>query len=75
MAEVALDHFHENNGIDCLDDFAIRVLDADGREFPRMDGYENDSLSAHGEYGGFVDGIDVPDAVLAAIDTGGQPAP
>ncbi|CAH1689290.1 conserved hypothetical protein [Hyphomicrobiales bacterium] len=72
-AEVALDHFHENNGIACLDDFDIGAYLASGEELPRMEAYQPNSLSARGEYGEFV-GDDAPAEVLK-LRTSNDPAP
>ena len=71
-AEVALDHFHENNGIDCLDDFEITVFDADGAEMPGMESYENGSLRSYGEYGDRLNDDAVPAAVMAKLAAGGD---
>lgn len=69
-AEVALDHFHDNNAIACLDDFTILVIDADGKWLSQMEHYENRSLmDRHGEYiGDFDDLSHLPSAVQAALN-------
>lgn len=67
-AEVALDHFHDNNGIACLDDFSIRVISEDGRWLPQMESYENRSLQDRGEYiGDFDDPQHLPSAVQTTL--------
>ncbi len=57
--EVALDHFHENNGIDYLDAYVIRVVDAQGRVLPPMENHENGSTAALGRYIGKLDALDL----------------
>jgi len=69
-AEAALDHFHDNVGIGCLDDFTIEVYDANGNLLPRMNDYDSGSLLAHAEYVDFVEGDKVPVAVRAAMTAG-----
>lgn len=69
-AEVALDHFHENNGIGCLDDFSIDVVDTDGNVLPRLDAYENGSRSAYGDYGDRLEDGDAPAAVSRQFESG-----
>lgn len=72
-AEVALDHFHDHNGIGCLDDFDINVHLASGEMLPRMEAYQPNSLASRGEYGEFV-GDDAPAEVLKCLASG-EPAP
>lgn len=74
-AEVALDHFHEKNGIAMLEDFDIAVFDASGTELPRMEAYDNGSLQRRGEYCGGLNDVDVPASVKAAMNGGRSPAP
>ena len=66
-SEVALDHFHQNIGIDCLDDFMITVVTADGDELPRMENYETGSKRSYGEFGDYLNDDDIPAAVKAKL--------
>jgi len=71
-AEVALDHFHDNNVIACLDDFTIRVIDVEGKWLSQMERYDNRSLMERGEYlGDFDDLSHLPEAVRAVL---GEPS-
>ena len=73
--EAALDHFHDNNGIEVLDDFSIVVYDARGNILPTMEHHENGSLLGRAEYEGQLNDVDVPPAVKAAIESGKAPSP
>ncbi len=64
MAETALDLFHEKNGISCLDDFEIRVVNAAGKELERTDNHESGSLLDRGEYLSHMNLTDLPKEVL-----------
>ena len=66
-SEVALDHFHENIGIGCLDDFVIIAVTADGEELPRMGNYEPGSKRSYGEFGDHLNDDDIPAAVKAKM--------
>lgn len=76
-AEVALEHFQENNGIECLDDFEISVHLADGSPLPtplpRLELHEPSSLWVRGQYGDFV-GDCAPEPVQAVFEYRDAPA-
>lgn len=74
-AEAALDHFHDNNGVEVLDDFNIVVFDAEGKLLPRMERHENGSLLGRAEYEGQLNDVDVPSAVKAGIESVKAPSP
>lgn len=74
-AEAALDQFHDNNGIEVLDDFSIVVYDAGGNLLPRMEHHENGSLLGRAEYWGQLNDDDIPAAVKVAIESRKAPAP
>lgn len=65
-AEAALELFHENNGIEVLDDFEIEVRAANGDLLPRMVGYEAGDLGSRGDYIDFY-GDEPPEAVRVAL--------
>lgn len=73
-AEAALDHFHDNNGIEMLEDFDISVYDAHGNLLPRAENHENGSLLPRAEYGDQLNDDNIPAAVKSAME-GNTPGP
>lgn len=76
VEETALEAFHQNIGIATLDDFDIRVVDAQGNPFPDQAGdastRDTQPLESWGEFGGSLNPGDVP---FAMPDLGGGPRP
>lgn len=74
----ALDVFHEENGIDCLDDFVITVMDPTSYQIlAEADGHENGSTTnLEARYGGKIDsdleGTEFGVRVIAVGDDGGR---
>jgi len=75
-ADTALDIFHDNNGIACLEDFTITVFDADGKTLSGAESHEHGSFWNHGEYIGDFDNPEhLPPAVQAALNASGPTGP
>lgn len=65
MAECALDQFHEAIGIECLDDFEITPMLADGTPLPRLERYEPFMLADSGDWREKLSEDEQPEAVRA----------
>lgn len=63
IATVALDCFHENIGIEFLEDFDIRVVDADGHEIAEIEAHAGPENEFEGgaTFYGKVDDLDLND--------------
>ncbi|MFP3637625.1 hypothetical protein [Paraburkholderia sp. SIMBA_054] len=67
LASIALDIFHARQGIDCLDDFRIDVIDSSGNPVEQDEAHDDYSRSASGHVEKLTD---TPDE----LGVGGQPA-